>query len=68
MPSVMKDQRVHGREESSALNVCGGVLTLLVFLVPALLAAAYLNHATRMFSELVQDVAHTILLRGAVAC
>ena len=65
MSSPMNDRRMHGQDLPTAQDVSGGLLVLLAFLVPTLLAAAYLSHATRMLSELVREAANSALLRGA---
>jgi hypothetical protein len=47
MLNATNDQQMHRETDPTAPDICGGVLVLMIFLVPTVLEAMYLGHAFR---------------------
>jgi hypothetical protein len=68
MSSPIGHQHTHREEELTALDVCGGVLVLLILLVATVLAASVLDHVSRFLVDFGQALIHSVTPQGAGLC
>ena len=68
MLNPTNNQQMHREDDLTALDVCGGVLVLLILLVPTFLAASYLGYVSRLLASLVETLIHSATVQGAGLC
>jgi hypothetical protein len=68
MLNPTSNQQMHREDDPTALDICGGVLVLLSFLVSTILAATYLGHACCSLADQVLTLISPAMLRGDGLC